>query len=62
MKKSVKKSPIAVVENGDFNDSPSAVLKNKKSFMDDDDDDFELPLDDLASFDDFIDDEDDDTY
>ena len=53
-KKSLKKSPIDEVEE----------IENKKSFIEDEDEneDFDLPLDDLDTFDEFIDDEDDDTY
>jgi len=62
-KKSIKKSPVDEVEDLDtLNDNAIGGTKNKKSFVDDDDDDFDLPLDDLDTFNDYIDEEDDDTY
>lgn len=51
-KKSLKTGPTDEVEE----------LKNKKSFIDDEDEVADFPLDDLDAFDEFIDDEDDDTY
>ena len=62
-KKSIKKGPANEVEDRDMlNDHSIEETKNKKSFIDDEDEDFDVPLDDLDTFDDFIDDEDDDNY
>ena len=61
-KKSIKKSPVDEVEDLDLlNENAIRGTKSKKSFVDDDDDEFDLPLDDLDTFNDYID-EDDDTY
>ena len=63
-KKSIKKSPVDEVEDLDLlNEDVIRGTKSKKSFVDDDDDEFDLPLDDLDTFNDYIDeDDDDDTY
>jgi phosphopantothenoylcysteine synthetase/decarboxylase len=62
-KKSLKKSPVDEVEGFELlNENAMSGTKNKKSFIDDDEDEFDLPLDDLETFNDYIDDEDDDTY
>ncbi|WP_432709875.1 hypothetical protein [Pedobacter sp.] len=62
-KKTIKKSPIEEVEELDLlNENAIKGTKNKKSFVDDDDDEFDLPLDDLDTFNDYIDDDEDDTY
>ncbi|MBG6234337.1 hypothetical protein IWX76_000892 [Pedobacter sp. CAN_A7] len=62
-KKSIKKSPVDEVEDLDFlNENAIRGTKSKKSFVDDDDDEFDLPLDDLDAFNDYIDEDDDDTY
>ncbi len=62
-KKSIKKGSANEVEDRDMlNDNSIEETKNKKSFIDDEDDDFDVPLDDLDTFDDFIDDDDDDNF
>lgn len=62
-KKSIKKSPVDEVEDLDLlNENAIRGTKSKKSFVDDDDDEFDLPLDDLDTFNDYIDEDDDDTY
>jgi hypothetical protein len=62
-KKSIKKSPVDEVEDLDLlNEDAIRGAKSKKSFVDDDDDEFDLPLDDLDTFNDYIDEDDDDTY
>ena len=62
-KKSIKKDSANEVEDRDMlNDNSIEKTKNKKSFIDDEEDDFDVPLDDLDTFDDFIDDEDDDNF
>lgn len=62
-KKSIKKGPVNEVDDRDMlNDNSFEETKNKKSFIADEDEDFDVPLDDLDTFDDFIDDEDDDNY
>ena len=62
-KKSIKKSPVDEVEDLDLlNEDVIRGTKSKKSFVDDDDDEFDLPLDDLDTFNDYIDEDDDDTY
>jgi len=63
-KKSIRKSPVDEVEDHDtINEHAIGDPKNKKSFaVDDDDDEFDLPLDDLDTFNDYVDEEDDDTY
>jgi hypothetical protein len=62
-KKSIKKSPVDEVEDLDLlNEDAIRGIKSKKSFVDDDDDEFDLPLDDLDTFNDYIDDDEDDTY
>ena len=57
-KKPIKKSPMADPEN-EHEDAYEGTTK-KKSY-DDEDDDFDMPLDDLDTFDSF-DDDDDDSY
>ncbi|MET3113637.1 hypothetical protein AAKU52_001365 [Pedobacter sp. CG_S7] len=62
-KKSIKKGPINEVEDKDMlNDSLIKGNNNKKSFIDDEDEDFDVALDDLEPIDDFIDDDDDDNF
>jgi hypothetical protein len=62
-KKSIKKGSENEVEDRDMlNENSIEQTPNKKSFIDDEDEDFDVPLDDLDTFDDFIDDEDDDNF
>lgn len=62
-KKSVKKGPSELVEDKEMTDENSLKPAAKKTSYDDEDDDFDLPLDDLDGFDDFgSEDEDDDNY
>jgi len=59
-KKSVKKGPLDNQPQGkEMTDENSFDLIEKKKIFDDEDDDFDLPLDDLDTFDDFGDDDDD---
>lgn len=59
-KKPVKKSPQEDLEQDkEMTDDNSYDAVEKNSKFDDDDDDFDLPLDDLDTFDDFADDDDD---
>lgn len=58
--KKFTKSPLSNTDK-EMNKENLDEIRNKKSF--DDDDDFDLPLDDLDAFDDFdSDDDDDDSY
>lgn len=61
-KKSIKKGPIERAEDKEMTDENSLAPKGKKNSFDDDDDEFDLPLDDLDGFDDFGTDDDDDNY
>lgn len=58
-KKPIKKSPLVDPE-AEMEDSNEEVSKTKR--FDDDDDDFDMPLDDLDTFDNFGSDDDDDDY
>lgn len=61
-KKSVKKGPIERAEDKEMTDGISLAPKGNKNSFDDDDDEFDLPLDDLDGFDEFGTDDDDDNY
>jgi len=62
-KKSLKKSPLDdQAQDKEMTDENSFDSTEKKKTFDDDDDEFDLPLDDLDTFNDFESDEDDDTY
>jgi hypothetical protein len=62
-KKSIKKSPTDdQTQDLEMNDENSYDPIETKNAYDDDDDDFDLPLDDLDTFDDFGADDDDDNY
>ncbi|KIO75504.1 hypothetical protein TH53_20300 [Pedobacter lusitanus] len=62
-KKSVKKGSLDdQAQDKEMNDENSYGSIDKKKTYDDDDDDFDLPLDDLDTFDDFDSEDDDDTY
>ncbi len=59
-KKSIKTSAMKHVEDREIlNSNTAEESKNKKSFMDDEEDDFDVALDDLDTFDDYIEDEED---
>jgi len=60
-KKSVKKDSLDdQAQDKEMNDETSFDSAENKKTLDDDDDDFDLPLDDLDTFGDF--DDDDDSY
>ncbi len=59
-KKPIKSSTAKSVEDRDLlSDNATEEIKNRKSFTDDEDDDYDVALDDLDTFDDYIEDEDD---
>ena len=59
-KKPIKKSPL-VDPDTEMEDANDEISSNKKKF-DDEDDDFDMPLDDIDSFDSYGSDDDDDDY
>ncbi len=62
-KKTIKKGPVNEVEDQDMlNYGSKKETTNKKSFIDDEDEDFDVALDDLEPIDDFIDEDEDDNF
>jgi len=63
-KKPTKQSPLddRELDKETADDNSYDSVEKKKTFNDDEDDDFDLPLDDLDTFDDFGTDDDDDNY